>query len=587
MKRDREYIGVYLMRTILKLACMVSTFLFLLPVTSLHARDEWVSRKFINIKNISKRSWAGASFSLDDDVALHIIARGAAAKNRWFGKAWIINAGSQVIVWEMDFENTERGRTRNERIFDDTVTFPAGDYLVYYGKNSGVNINIGDLEGLLDGIFSGFSQDKIAHRFGISIQPKKAKDLKKIHQFNPDEEDEQAIVQIVGVGNDEHEKRGFSLDQPLEVRIYAIGEGRRRERDMYDYGWIVNDDTRQRVWQMEARKTDHAGGASKNRVIDETITLPAGNYVVHFVTDDSHSYERFNMMPPYDIRHYGITIWAAPGADYRGVVKPYEPGDRRDEIIVDLSHARDHQSYSDGFKLTEPMQIRVYGIGEYSSSGRRMVDYGWIQDARTHEVMWKMTKQNTEHAGGTRRNRMVDTVIDLPRGAYMVYYITDVGHAYRDWNAGPPDDPEAYGLTIWGVDKSFREKVKPYDEQDDPMILARLVEMQNSERRRAYFTLRYDSDIRIYAIGEGDRRGMFDKGWIEDEDGHIVWEMEYEDTRRAGGARKNRLFNDVIFLEKGDYTVYFKTDDTHSFECWNASPPDDPFHWGITLTIED
>ena len=63
--------------------------------------------------------------------------------------------------------------------------------------------------------------------------------------------------------------------------------------------------------------------------------------------------------------------------------------------------------------------------------------------------------------------------------------------------------------------------------------------------------------------------------------------MTYRKTDRAGGARKNRLFDDEIYLKAGTYQVIYESDDSHSFEEWNSRPPDDPFNWGITITYVD
>jgi hypothetical protein len=78
---------------------------------------------------------------------------------------------------------------------------------------------------------------------------------------------------------------------------------------------------------------------------------------------------------------------------------------------------------------------------------------------------------------------------------------------------------------------------------------------------------------------------MYDYAWIENSrTGRIVWEMTYRKTERAGGARKNRMFDDSIFLEAGEYEVFYESDDSHSFVDWNDSPPHDPVHWGVTIT---
>jgi hypothetical protein len=80
---------------------------------------------------------------------------------------------------------------------------------------------------------------------------------------------------------------------------------------------------------------------------------------------------------------------------------------------------------------------------------------------------------------------------------------------------------------------------------------------------------------------------MYDYGWIESrEKGIVVWEMTYGTTFHAGGARKNRMVNTTILLEKGDYTLRYVTDDSHSYKSWNEDPPDDQQYWGITLFEE-
>ena len=40
---------------------------------------------------------------------------------------------------------------------------------------------------------------------------------------------------------------------------------------------------------MSYRRTEHAGGAGKNRKINEVITLPKGSYALYYETDSSHS----------------------------------------------------------------------------------------------------------------------------------------------------------------------------------------------------------------------------------------------------------------------------------------------------------
>ena len=113
------------------------------------------------------------------------------------------------------------------------------------------------------------------------------------------------IAQIVQVLDNEDKSVPFSLAVRQDVRIFAIGEGQAGE--MFDYGWI-EDDKGSRVWEMKEPETAHAGGAGKNRKIDVQITLPAGNYKLHYKSDDSHSFDHWNALPP-DINFWGIAIY--------------------------------------------------------------------------------------------------------------------------------------------------------------------------------------------------------------------------------------------------------------------------------------
>ena len=78
---------------------------------------------------------------------------------------------------------------------------------------------------------------------------------------------------------------------------------------MYDYAWVENAETHETIWEMKYRDSEHAGGASKNRLVASTGWLPAGDYVLRYRSDDSHSPESWNEDPPDDERHYGVTVF--------------------------------------------------------------------------------------------------------------------------------------------------------------------------------------------------------------------------------------------------------------------------------------
>lgn len=112
------------------------------------------------------------------------------------------------------------------------------------------------------------------------------------------------IAHLTDVGNDQRLSVDFSLDKATDVRIYAVGEG--TDDGVFDYGWIENAKGEQ-VWSMVRSESLHAGGAQKNRLVNQIMNLSAGKYTLHYVTDDSHAYMTWNATPP-DHLFWGIRL---------------------------------------------------------------------------------------------------------------------------------------------------------------------------------------------------------------------------------------------------------------------------------------
>ena len=119
--------------------------------------------------------------------------------------------------------------------------------------------------------------------------------------------DASVVARLVRVGDDEDLSERFSLDSDSRIRVYALGEGTLGE--LHDYAWIEDAATGRPVWRMTYQRTENAGGAEKNRVVDEMIELPAGEYVLRYRSDDSHSFEDWNQAAPPDEENYGVTLF--------------------------------------------------------------------------------------------------------------------------------------------------------------------------------------------------------------------------------------------------------------------------------------
>ena len=104
---------------------------------------------------------------------------------------------------------------------------------------------------------------------------------------------------ITNVGDDANMSKEFVLRNDAKVIIYSIGKGL-PQWSMVDYGVLEaeNGDT---LWNGgDFEKSFHVGGGLKNRINVELLDLKAGRYKLKYRSDDSHSVESYNDLPPQD-----------------------------------------------------------------------------------------------------------------------------------------------------------------------------------------------------------------------------------------------------------------------------------------------
>ncbi|MDH4157697.1 MAG: hypothetical protein OEW00_10530 [candidate division Zixibacteria bacterium] len=506
--------------------------------------------------------------------------------------SWIIDADSRQPVWEMeDAEGESYDGKRHLREVSEELKLPRGKYEVYlYAVHEGYVESVdGDFFTLFGIGFSGRDYrnfEKALDACFVSVAADQS-DKADFGTYKVADEARDALLKFTGLGDSEYIEKGFALDKPLKLRIYSVFEFPRGRDFPVDYGWIMNADTRERVWEISEDNSDWAGGGKKNCLVDEVISLDKGKYLLYFVTDDSHSFEQFNANPPWDPTSWGITIFGAGGAD-ASAFSSFDPPERKDALLS-MTKVRNDRYLEQPFRLEKEANLQIQAIGEYSDGDDEFVDGAWIHRADSRKNVWEMTWDNTQHAGGAEKNRMFDGTVTLPKGDYVACYASDGSHAYRHWNSAPPFNPNAWGLTVYpgkGCQPGDFKEISSSETASSKDILVSITRIRDNDERHATFKLERPARVHVYAVGEGSRREMYDYGWIVDEaSGRSVWEMTWRNTDHAGGATKNRVYDDEIELDAGEYEVWYTTDGSHSYRDWNDTRPRDPDSWGITVSL--
>jgi hypothetical protein len=379
-----------------------------------------------------------AAFELRRSTPVEVLAIGELCGGDAFDYGWIEDADTRRHVWTMEYRHSQdAGGDHKNRLVHDTLVLRPGRYVAYFVSDDSHDPRAWNAEPPTDPDFWGLT---------LRVADPAARAAVRSFAWEPVPEG-QTIVSLIGVGDDELRSAGFTLRRAMDVRVYALGEGTDPDGDLEDYAWIVDAATRRRIWTMRYADSRHAGGAAKNRVYDGTLHLDAGSYLVYYKTDDSHSFGKWNAAPPAEARYWGVSVFPASGRLDSTVVVPLSR--ERDHAIAELVRMGDDQNARAAFTLERPIAIRIYALGE--ADGDELVDYGWIEDAATGTAVWEMTYRMTTPAGGADKNRLFEGTIQLPAGRYVLHYQSDGSHAYGDWNADPPDDPEGWGITLLPV----------------------------------------------------------------------------------------------------------------------------------------
>lgn len=352
--------------------------------------------------------------------------------------SWIENASTGEKVWEMTKGNTEPagGLDRNRQFRGDVALVP--------GAYRAVAVTDGqhayrDWEG--NPPYNPLS-------WGLSLY---TTDRDAITDFDPWASRE-PLISFNKVPDDAERSQRFEVTAPIQVVVYCVGEV---TEGVWDYGELLKEEAHQKrtIWKLSRDASMPAGGDRKNRLEVAFLRLEPGIYELRYETDGSHAYDDWNADHPDYPERWGVTLFPVapnlPSGSVQLLASAQEVDSEQwhdEDALVSWVNLEDDVSREEELAFDVPTTLHIKALGEVEREDQ--YDYGWIEHAETGDRVWEMTWNNTQHAGGTDRNRYFDGEITLEPGRYVVRYVTDGSHHYRDWESARPEVSLPWGMTV-------------------------------------------------------------------------------------------------------------------------------------------
>ena len=183
----------------------------------------------------------------------------------WSGNAWILDLQSRKVVWELsEAATTRRARTggANSRAaftFRPDPTPPTT--LRFLTANTGATRR---QEECGRSKVARVRRSSRCRTSSWSCGERPRTGCRRIDVSQPDVASDRLWRCEVRRAEHSRKRASCSPSRP-RFEIYAVGEA--REDGEFDFGWIINADTRATVWRFTYRDSQPAGGAAKNRVV--------------------------------------------------------------------------------------------------------------------------------------------------------------------------------------------------------------------------------------------------------------------------------------------------------------------------------
>jgi TonB family protein len=189
--------------------------------------------------------------------------------------ASVVRLGTRDTVWSArSGAGTWAGGSVKNRLFDEALALAPGLYRVAFEADR-------------SHAYGNWTANPPFRPWAWGIEVSEVEPAGAVTLLDPSTLDLPRIAAFECVGPDERRVDVFTLPDPTDVLVVAVGEvksGRRYDwaaLDREDGGW-------DEVWEMGTRGLEWAGGAEKNRRAVAALSLAPGTYRLRYESDGSH-----------------------------------------------------------------------------------------------------------------------------------------------------------------------------------------------------------------------------------------------------------------------------------------------------------
>ena len=389
------------------------------------------------LSDLDVRELAQESFQVSESTQVLIDAVGSVDEREeatgLAAYAWITEGGN--MVWSMnDAKFIQEGSLAS--VENETLVLDPGRYTLHFASYGQLQLKSRPP----------FQRDQ--RKWNVILYSPDGRKVLRGNQDVPKKNTSHLIWDVTALEGDEKRERFLEVHYPTDFTIRAIGQlGTQGEVHPLDYSRIEDAVNGRTVWQLSLENTTWAGGVQENRIFDNQLPVEPGLYQAIAVTNIRHHYDGWVGNPPFDPAGWGLRLSTSdPEA-----VSIFDPWRRRNPVIR-MTEVGDDQRHERSFTVTNKVAVLFYALGEINR--REEYDVAWLEQVHASGetvTRWRMSSEGSLHAGGARKNRKEVVLLRLEPARYTLYYESDGSHSYDQWNAGEPDYPERWGVTMFPV----------------------------------------------------------------------------------------------------------------------------------------